>query len=92
MRLTDAEIATELAQLDSWERVGDTIERTIRFPAFMDGIRFIGKVAEAAERSDHHPDIDIRYRNVRLVLSTHSEGGLTEKDFAAAREINNLFG
>jgi len=86
--LSEQEVAQALTELDEWEREGDAIVRTVRFPEFMDGIRFLSRVAEMAEAADHHPDIDIRYRNVRFALSTHSEGGLTEKDIALARQIN----
>jgi len=58
----------------------------------MEGIRFIGRVAEMAEAADHHPDIDIRYRNVRFALSTHDEGGLTDKDLQLAADINAALG
>ena len=91
-RLTDVEIERALQDLPGWERDGDTIARSIRFPAFMDGIGFVSRVAEMAEAADHHPDIDIRYRNVRLVLSTHTEGGLTAKDVALARQISEAIG
>jgi len=87
-RLSDSEIDDALGQLSDWQRSGDALERTIRFPAFMDGIRFVERVAEIAEAADHHPDIDIRYRNVRFGLSTHDVGGLTEKDIALAHAIN----
>jgi 4a-hydroxytetrahydrobiopterin dehydratase len=92
MRLSDAEIALALTQSPAWVRTGDELERTIRFPEFMDGIRFIERIALLAEAADHHPDIDIRYRNVRFVLSTHDEGGLTEKDVALARQIDEALG
>jgi 4a-hydroxytetrahydrobiopterin dehydratase len=88
-RLSDQEVTNGLRELAGWERDGDEIVRTIRFPEFMDGIRFIGRVADMAEVADHHPDIDIRYRNVRFALSTHDEGGLTEKDLHLARQIND---
>lgn len=91
-RLTDEEIARALQDLPGWEREGEAIVRTVRFPAFMDGIAFLSRVADMAEAADHHPDIDIRYRNVRLALSTHSEGGLTVKDVALARQINEAAG
>ncbi len=91
-RLSDDEIRQGLKEISGWERDGDEIVRTIRFPEFMDGIRFIGRVAELAEAADHHPDIDIRYRNVRFALSTHDEGGLTEKDLRLARQINEALG
>ncbi len=91
-KLTDDEIGRAMQRLPEWQRDGDTIERTIRFPEFMDGIRFINRVAEMAEAADHHPDIDIRYRNVRFMLSTHSEGGLTEKDVDLAGQIDQAVG
>jgi 4a-hydroxytetrahydrobiopterin dehydratase len=88
-RLSDDEVSQGLQDLSGWERTGDEIVRTVRFPEFMDGIRFIGRVADMAEAADHHPDIDIRYRNVRFALSTHDEGGITEKDLRLARQIND---
>ena len=91
-KLTADEIREGLQQLPGWEQSGDEIVRTVRFPEFMDGIRFIARVAELAEAADHHPDIDIRYRNVRLALSTHEEGGLTEKDLELAKQINHVVG
>ena len=91
-RLSDADIGTGLRDIAGWERNGDEIVRTVRFPEFMDGIRFINLVADMAEAADHHPDIDIRYRNVRFALSTHDQGGLTEKDFELAKQINAALG
>jgi 4a-hydroxytetrahydrobiopterin dehydratase len=91
-RLTEDEIRSALASLSGWERDGDQIVRTIRFPEFMEGIRFINRVAEMAEAADHHPDIDIRYRNVRFALTTHDQGGLTEKDTALASQISRAMG
>ena len=91
-RLSDDEVIRALQDLPGWERNGDEIVRTVRFPEFMDGIRFIARVADLAETADHHPDIDIRYRNVRFGLSTHDEGGLTQKDLGLARQINNALG
>ena len=91
-RLSDGDIGTGLREIAGWERSGDEIVRTVRFPEFMDGIRFINRVADMAEAADHHPDIDIRYRNVRFALSTHDQGGLTEKDFELAKQINAALG
>jgi len=91
-RLSDSDIGTGLREIAGWERNGDEIVRTVRFPEFMDGIRFINLVADMAEAADHHPDIDIRYRNVRFALSTHDQGGLTEKDFELAKQINAALG
>ncbi len=64
------------------------ITRTYKFPNFRAAIAFVNLVAELAEARDHHPDIDIRYNKVTLALSTHSAGGLTEKDFDLARLID----
>jgi 4a-hydroxytetrahydrobiopterin dehydratase len=86
--LAEDEIAQALADLPAWGRSGDAIVRTVRFAEFMEGIRFVSRVAELAEAADHHPDIDIRYRNVTLSLSTHDQRGLTVKDFNLARQIN----
>lgn len=89
-RLADDAIDRALATLPGWERRGDAIARTFELPTFMDGIAFVQRVAEAAERADHHPDIDIRWRRVTYALSTHDRGGVTELDVALAREIDGL--
>jgi 4a-hydroxytetrahydrobiopterin dehydratase len=70
-----------------WENNGKEISRTYKFKDFAEALSFVNKVAGLAEAADHHPDIDIRYNKVRLVLSTHSAGGLTEKDFSLAKQI-----
>ena len=88
--LSEAQIAEALKTLSAWERAGAEIVRTVRFPDFMTGIAAINRIAEVAEAADHHPDIDIRYRNVRFALSTHDEGGLTDKDVRLARQINEI--
>jgi 4a-hydroxytetrahydrobiopterin dehydratase len=66
------------------------IARSFRFRNFSDAMQFVNKVARFAERANHHPDIMIRYDKVRLTLTTHDEGGLTEKDFKLAGQINRL--
>lgn len=73
-----------------WEHdaKGKAITRTYQLPSFAAAIRFVGYVAQLAEEADHHPDIDIRYDKVTLTLSTHSAGGVTDKDFALARQID----
>ncbi len=87
-KLTDAEIAQRLKDLPQWRREGDAIRRTFTFGKFADGIRFVDRVAVAADAMDHHPDIDIRYTTITLTLSTHSAGGLTAKDFDLAAKID----
>lgn len=85
-------MAERLRRLPGWERLGNEIVRTFRLPSFPEAIGFVDRVAVVAEAADHHPDIDIRWRDVRMVLSTHSEGGLTDKDFALAAEIDGAVG
>jgi 4a-hydroxytetrahydrobiopterin dehydratase len=90
--LSSDDVATELAHLAGWS--GDTsgIQREVTAPSFLDGIRLVDAVAQAAEDADHHPDIDIRWRTVTFRLSTHSAGGVTDKDVTLARKINDLAG
>ena len=89
--LSDAEIDSALASLDDgWTREGDSIKRSVVADSFPAGIALVGAVAKAAEDHNHHPDIDIRWTMITFALSTHSEGGLTAKDFALATEIDAL--
>jgi len=88
--LSDDQIATKLAVLDGWTREADEIVKTFELPSFPDAIAFVGTVAELAEAADHHPDIDIRYRKVRIALSTHDAGGITQKDFDLAGDIEAI--
>jgi 4a-hydroxytetrahydrobiopterin dehydratase len=85
-----AELKERLKRIPEWELEKKHIERTFEFDDFTDSIDFVNAVAEVAEDEEHHPDIDIRYNKVRLVLSTHSKGGLTELDFALAERIDTL--
>jgi 4a-hydroxytetrahydrobiopterin dehydratase len=85
--LDDEEIEQRLDELGDWEREGDEIQKVFEFDDFSAAIAFVNDVARLAERYDHHPDIDIRWNKVRLVLSTHSEGGLTSLDFDLAGDI-----
>jgi 4a-hydroxytetrahydrobiopterin dehydratase len=85
--LEEEEIEQRLDELGDWERDDDEIVKVFEFDDFNDSIKFVNDVAKLAERYDHHPDIDIRWNRVRLALSTHSEGGLTARDFDVAGEI-----
>ncbi|MEU8926764.1 4a-hydroxytetrahydrobiopterin dehydratase [Kitasatospora sp. NPDC048545] len=87
-RLSEDEITAALAALPHWTREGDSIARSADAPDFPAGIRVVAAVAEQAEALDHHPDIDIRWRTLRFVLSTHSAGGLTGLDFTLAARID----
>ncbi len=91
-RLTDDEINRALVDLTGWERVGDEIVRTVQLPSFPAAIAAVNRIADLAEAADHHPDIDIRYRTLRLALTTHDEGGLTSKDLDLARQIQQVLG
>jgi len=87
--MDDKDIAQALEDFPHWRRDGDTLVRAVEAPTFLEGIDLVGVVARAAEAADHHPDIDIRWRTVTFALSTHSEGGITEKDFALAGQIDD---
>ncbi|GAA4062810.1 MULTISPECIES: 4a-hydroxytetrahydrobiopterin dehydratase [Actinomadura] len=89
-RLDDSAVTARLKDLPNWARDGDQIHRRFKAPSFMAGIDLVGEVARAAEEADHHPDIDIRWRTVTFTLTTHSAGGLTERDFALARRIDEV--
>jgi 4a-hydroxytetrahydrobiopterin dehydratase len=90
--LSDEDVDAALPGLDGWARSDGALRRSIDFPAFLDGIDAVRRVAEHAERKDHHPDIDIRWRTVTFALVTHSEGGITGKDVAMAGDINRIVG
>jgi 4a-hydroxytetrahydrobiopterin dehydratase len=89
-KLSDAEVEQRLAGAPQWRRAGsDSIERDLKLADFAAAIAFVDAVAELAEAANHHPDILVHgWNKVRLTLSTHSEGGLTEADFKLAREID----
>jgi 4a-hydroxytetrahydrobiopterin dehydratase len=87
-KLSDIEIQRALGARTGWARRGNAITRTFEFPAFPDAIAFVNRIAEVAERMDHHPDVDIRYTKVTCSLATHSAGGITAKDFKLAEAID----
>jgi 4a-hydroxytetrahydrobiopterin dehydratase len=86
--LSDIAIQRELGGLSGWSRRGEVLTRTYQFRNFAAAMKFVNRVAEAAEAADHHPDIDIRYSKVTLTLSTHSAGGITQKDLDLARAVD----
>jgi 4a-hydroxytetrahydrobiopterin dehydratase len=86
--LNDTEIAARLSQLKDWHREGLQIRKQYTFEDFTSAMRFVNRIADLAEKLDHHPDILIRYQYVTLTLSTHSAGGLTELDFMLAQMID----
>ena len=88
--LSDIEIQRALGKLPGWSRRAGVISKTYTVPTFPDGIAFVDRIAIAAERAAHHPDIDIRYTKVTIALSTHDSGGLTQKDIDMAGVIEQL--
>ncbi len=89
-KLEAAPIALALATVPEWQRQGDMISRIFQFKDFPAAVKFVNAVAVAAEQAWHHPDIDIRWNKVTLVLTTHDAGGLTQKDFDLARQFDQL--
>ncbi len=85
------QINRRLKSVPKWSKRGRTIRRRFEFAAFLKGIDFVNRIARKAEKSDHHPDIDIRWNKVTLTLTTHSKGGLTGKDFSMARQSDDVF-
>lgn len=85
--LTDSEIASRLKPMKGWKHEGKFITKAFEFEQFMDGIAFLNRVAEIAEKEEHHPDIHVRYTTITLSLQTHSEGGVTEWDVELAEAI-----
>lgn len=88
--LSDAEVEAKLQELSDWSRDGDAIKLLKTFDGFPDAIAFVSKLVEPAEALGHHPDIFISYNKVMISLSTHDAGGLTQKDFDVAAQINLL--
>ena len=88
-RLSDLEIQRALGSLPGWARRGDILTKTFSFKRFSDGIEFVQRIARAADTMNHHPDIDIRYTKITIVLTTHDAGGITENDLALARAIES---
>jgi 4a-hydroxytetrahydrobiopterin dehydratase len=90
-RLSDVQIGNQLTSLAGWEYKDDSLRKLFRFKEFMDGIRFVVRVAEIADAADHHPDIHVNYTRVTFICTTHSEGGVTEKDLRLAQDIEQAF-
>jgi 4a-hydroxytetrahydrobiopterin dehydratase len=89
-KLTPAEIDQRMKSVNGWTREGDAIRKQFTFADFVQAIAFVNRLAPEAEKTDHHPDILINYKRVTLTYATHSEGGLTEKDFVGAATADRL--
>ena len=89
-KLSDLEIQRALGSLSGWTRRGDTLTKTYTFERFADGIAFVDRVAKVADQMNHHPDIDVRYTKITMVLSTHDAGGITSSDLKLAESMEGL--
>ena len=90
MKLSRADAEQRVKSLKGWTLDGDAIRKQFTFKDFLEAIAFVNRLAPEAEAADHHPDILINYKRVTLTYSTHSEGGLTDKDFAGATRASEL--
>jgi 4a-hydroxytetrahydrobiopterin dehydratase len=73
-----------------WIEQGGALERTFELPSFVEAVAFVNRVAELAEQEGHHPDIEISYKKVTLRWTTHSAGGITDRDYELARRSDAL--
>jgi len=89
-KLTEAEILERLPLAKGWERHGDMLVRTWQFPSFRRALEFVHQAAVLFEKFNHYPDLVVSFRCVRIEMSTHDVGGLTELDFKLISELNNL--
>jgi 4a-hydroxytetrahydrobiopterin dehydratase len=89
-KLSPAEIERRMKTISGWTLDGNAIHKQYVFAGFPEAIAFVNRLAPEAEAADHHPDILINYKRVTLKYSTHSEDGLTEKDFAGAVTADRL--
>jgi 4a-hydroxytetrahydrobiopterin dehydratase len=90
-KLSPEQITAQLKPLAGWDRKGEAIAKQYTFKTFMEGIGFLNRIAAVAEQMDHHPDVAINYRRITFTLSTHDQGGITEKDFKLADAIEREF-
>ena len=90
MKLSRADAEQRIKSLSAWTLYGDEIRKQYTFKDFPEAIAFVNRLAPEAQAADHHPDILINYKRVTLTYSTHSEGGLTAKDFEGAAAADRL--
>ncbi|MFN8167446.1 MAG: 4a-hydroxytetrahydrobiopterin dehydratase [Candidatus Nanopelagicales bacterium] len=88
-RLDAEEISRQLADLPGWHGDGEAIRRTYAFPEFLAGILAVDEIALLAEAMDHHPDLDIRWRTLHVLLTTHDAGGVTQLDIELAHQVHD---
>jgi 4a-hydroxytetrahydrobiopterin dehydratase len=90
MAMAQDEVTVRLRDYPGWQAQGDALVRQYTFPSFPDAIIFVTRLAFYAEASDHHPDLLVRYRKVTVTWSTHSEGGVTERDFTGIEQADRV--
>jgi len=88
--LTETEIATKISSFPGWVVEGSTLQANRKFVDFIAAIEFVNKLVEPSESSGHHPDIEVSYNKVKITLTTHDAGGLTQKDFDLAQVISQI--
>ena len=88
--LTTKQIRASLNAVSNWSQRAQTICRTYKFDGFLMSIAFVRRIAKRAEKMNHHPDIDVRFDQVTLTLTTHDEGGITEKDTDMAKKLDAI--
>jgi len=89
-KLNPSDLERALRELPGWEIQNDELRKRYEHNSFAESIVFVNAVANAAELMNHHPDIDIRYSKVAIALTTHDQGGITERDVALARTIEEI--
>ena len=89
--LNAKQVKLRLKAMPGWSKRAQTIRRTFKVDGFLMSIAFVRRIAKQAQKINHHPDIDIRFDQVTLMLTTHDEGGITEKDFTLARLCDDVF-
>ena len=90
MKLSRSEAEQRVKGLDGWTLEGEALRKQYTFADFPAAVEFVNRLVPEAEAADHHPDITINYKRVTLTYTTHSEGGLTQKDFDGARAADDV--
>jgi len=92
MKLRKQEIESRLTKLSGWRYSNESIMKDYKLKDFQEAMGFVVKIALAAEKMEHHPDMTIEYNRVKIILTTHSEEGVTDKDFNLAEKIEKFLG
>ncbi|MBE9223218.1 4a-hydroxytetrahydrobiopterin dehydratase [Cyanobacterium stanieri LEGE 03274] len=91
MLLNQQQIQQKLENFQDWNVEGKNLVKTFQFDDFLKAIDFVNQLVAPAESAGHHPDISISYNKVTINLTSHDQGGITEKDFDLAQKINQIF-